>query len=69
MATAEAKDITQDELVQMMVGYSLEQYFARSRRDIGDVVMKGEGITRRDGKVKDVSFELRKGEIIDLRGL
>jgi len=69
VATAEAKDITQDELVQMMVGYSLEQYFARSRRDIGDVVMKGDGITRRDGKVKDVSFELRKGEIIGFAGL
>lgn len=69
VATAEAESITQDELVHMMVGYDLEQYFARSSRKIGEVVMKGEGLTRSDGKVKDASFELRKGEIIGFAGL
>ena len=51
----------------MMVGRSLEQLFPKEEAEIGDVVLRVEGLGRR-GVFSDVSFELRRGEIVGLAG-
>ena len=63
---------TRDQLVSLMVGRELDQYYVRDHVDSDEVVMRCEHIS--DGKklhsrVKDVSFELYKGEILGFAGL
>lgn len=63
------KDITRDDLIAMMVGRTLEQYYTRDFIEkSGAPILKVEHLS--DGKlVKDASFELHKGEIIGFAGL
>lgn len=57
-----------DEIVRMMVGRSLEQMFPKSEVQIGDTVLKVEGLSKM-GIFKDVSFDLHRGEILGFFGL
>jgi ribose transport system ATP-binding protein/inositol transport system ATP-binding protein len=57
-----------DELVSMMVGRSLTNYYTRTYNKMNDVVLEVKNITRK-GVVDDVSFTLRKGEILGFAGL
>lgn len=66
--TGPSRDLTTASLVQLMVGRPLQKFFHRTARLPGAVALKVEGLTRR-GAFEDVSFELRKGEIIGLAGL
>ncbi|MCR5290298.1 MAG: sugar ABC transporter ATP-binding protein [Treponema sp.] len=68
VSTHVVKDIDKDELIARMVGRTLEQYYTREFQAPGDVVLKAEHISDGD-MVKDVSFELRKGEIVGFAGL
>ena len=57
-----------DTIVQMMVGRSLEQMFPKTQVQIGDTVLKVEGLSK-TGIFKDVSFDLHRGEILGFFGL
>lgn len=62
------KETTTDDLIALMVGRELTNYYTRDYNAPGDVVLKCEHIS--DGKmVKDASFEVRKGEIVGFAGL
>lgn len=63
------KEITRDDLIAMMVGRTLEQYYTRDFIEkSGEPILKVEHLS--DGKlVQDASFELYKGEIIGFAGL
>lgn len=67
--TADAAGISREELVRMLVGYSLDQYYARNKRNIGETILTVRNLTRKDGRVRDADISLRKGEIIGLAGL
>lgn len=68
IGTKVVSESTKDELIAMMVGRELKNYYTRDFLTPGDVILKCEHIS--DGKmVKDVSFELRKGEIVGFAGL
>lgn len=70
VGTKVVKETTNDELISMMVGRELTQYYTRDfvEEDDLEVVLKCEHIS--DGKMaKDASFELKKGEIIGFAGL
>jgi len=75
IGTRNIADITMGELVNMIVGRSLENKFPQHERTIGDIVLRAKNIRRRDrtnpGKYKvDVSeFYVRKGEILGISGL
>ncbi len=57
-----------DDLIALMVGRELTNYYTRDFRTPGEVVLKCEHIS--DGKMaKDVSFEVHKGEIVGFAGL
>lgn len=68
VGTKEVKNTSKDELVAMMVGRELTNYYTRDFQKSGEVVLKCENIA--DGKMaRGASFELRKGEIIGFAGL
>ena len=67
VATRPAGELPHDEIIRLMVGRSLDALFPKEPAEIGDVVFKAEGLTRR-GVFSDVSFELRRGEIVGLAG-
>jgi rhamnose transport system ATP-binding protein len=67
IATRPASELTHGEIVRLMVGRSLDALFPKEDAEIGDVVLQVERLGRR-GVFSDVSFELRRGEIVGLAG-
>ncbi len=68
VGTIVTKESTEGDLVQMMVGRELNNYYVRTFNDPGDVVLEVEHIN--SGKrLKDCSFSVRKGEILGFYGL
>lgn len=62
------KDTTFDEIVQMMVGRELGERFPARQSEIGDVQLEVQGLTCTD-VCSDVSFTVRKGEVVAVAGL
>ncbi|MGH8440572.1 MAG: sugar ABC transporter ATP-binding protein [Pseudomonas sp.] len=56
------------ELVNLMVGRELAEHIDLGQRQIGAPILKVNGLSRAD-KVRDVSFEVRSGEIFGISGL
>ncbi|WP_369433780.1 xylose ABC transporter ATP-binding protein [Psychromonas sp. MME1] len=75
IGTREAKNMTTDDIVTMMVGREMKQLFPREEHDIGEVVLEVKNVNAWDKsnssipKVRNASFELRKGEILGISGL
>ena len=63
-----AANSTRDKLITWMVGREITQMFPKEEAKIGEVILSARGLTR-NGIFKDVSFELRKGEILGFAGL
>ena len=61
-------EVTEQSLVAMMVGREIDHMFPRGEPKIGAVVLKVEGLSY-GSRVRDISFELRRGEILGLSGL
>ena len=70
IATEDAKDLTTDKIIQLMVGRELTDRFPHKTNVPGEVVLEVNHLT---GKYMpsciDVSFQLRKGEILGVAGL
>ena len=66
--TRATKDFTRDEIVERMVGRSVDVDYPRRNIELGEVVLKLDNVTR-EGIVENISFELHKGEILGLAGL
>jgi rhamnose transport system ATP-binding protein len=57
-----------DEIIKLMVGRSLTQMYPKLAVEPGEVVLAVEGLSR-TGVFKDISFQLRRGEILGFFGL
>lgn len=68
IATKKSSEITKAQLVSMIVGREITDMFPKKIVPIGDTVLKVEGLTR-TGVFEDVSFELKRGEILGFCGL
>ena len=68
VGTHAAKDVTRDDIIRMMVGREITDMFPKVDCPIGDVVLEVQNLTL-PGVFHDVSFQLRKGEILGLAGL
>jgi len=65
-----AKELTTDLIINRMVGRDLTHRFPPRENVPGGVVMRVEGLTSTNPRsFRDVSFDLRKGEILGLGGL
>ena len=65
--TMDTKDTTKEEIIRLMIGRELGEQYPQRQPNIGEPVLKVEGLM--NYKVKDVSFELRKGELLGIAGL
>ena len=66
-------DTTKDQLAEMMVGRSVLLRIDKRKPNIGDTIFEVKNINVKDNldvmRVKNVSFELRKGEILGVAGV
>lgn len=69
IGTVRVGEITDDELVKMMVGRDVSQVYVRTPNDHTEEALRVEGLCDKKGKVKDVNLHIRKGEIVGLAGL
>ncbi|MCI7354039.1 MAG: galactose/methyl galactoside ABC transporter ATP-binding protein MglA [[Actinobacillus] rossii] len=68
--TVAVKDGTMDQVVSMMVGRELTQRFPEKINTPKEVILTVENLTAlNQPSIKDVSFELHKGEILGIAGL
>lgn len=67
VGTANIIDITNNEIVRMMVGREMTHYYTRTYNAPGDVALRVENLCT--ASVRDISFEVRKGEILGFSGL
>ncbi|MDD3109782.1 MAG: sugar ABC transporter ATP-binding protein, partial [Eubacteriales bacterium] len=68
IATLPVANVTRDELVSMMVGRAVAHDYPRSAKALGEVVLEARGIKRK-GVLNDISFQLRRGEVLGVAGL
>lgn len=67
ITTQNVEDIDKKHLISYMVGRELTDEFPKSVQEPGEVVLKVENLENKH--VKDVNFELRRGEILGFGGL
>lgn len=68
IGTKKTSETNTDELVNMMVGRSLEEYYVRTYNEPGKTMLRVSNISS-GSKVKNCSFEVRQGEILGFYGL
>ncbi|ESQ86960.1 asparaginase [Asticcacaulis sp. AC460] len=76
VATGRVAEIEVDGMVRLMVGRDVEFLQRPPHREPAEVVLKVDGVSRKRGRheargtsLRDVSFEVRAGEIVGLAGL
>ena len=68
VGTIDTKDCTEPQLVNMMVGRTLDDIYPKGNAQIGEAVLEAKHLNA--GKmVQDVSFTLHRGEILGFAGL
>ena len=68
IGTWEAQELTQEKLVVAMVGREITQMFPKRQVRLGEELLRVENLSRM-GYFQDVSFDVRRGEIVALTGL
>ena len=60
---------TENELVGKMVGRAMEDLYGKRRVEIGKPLLRVRDLSTKDGRVRNVSFDLRQGEILGISAL
>jgi ABC-type sugar transport system ATPase subunit len=68
VGTRAMSDVNEAALVSMMVGRAIEQLFPKSDVPLGEVVLEARHLSHK-AKVRDVSLQVRSGEILGIAGL
>jgi ABC transporter. len=68
VGTKITRETNREELIPMMVGRELKNYYVRTYNKIGEPVLKVKDISV-EGKVYNCGFEVKKGEILGFYGL
>ena len=70
VTTEKVKDLNTDQIINLMVGRDLTNRFPDKTNKPGEVILEVENLTaKRPKSIEDVSFTLRKGEILGVAGL
>ncbi|WP_094548435.1 sugar ABC transporter ATP-binding protein, partial [Petroclostridium xylanilyticum] len=68
IGTELAENLNKEKLIEMMVGREITQMFPKEPAEIGEVILSVKNLTK-SGLFENVSFDLRKGEILGFAGL
>lgn len=68
IATEEIKEVTTDELIRMMVGREISQFFPKYVAEKGQEALRVEGLSRRN-VLHNISFTVHEGEVLGFSGL
>ncbi len=60
-------DISENQLIEMMVGRKLTEQFPKATGEIGEPTLRIEGLSNHF--IKDISFQVKQGEILGIAGL
>ena len=74
IGTVNTADVTMEDLSAMMVGRNVNFHVEKAEQHLGDVILKVENMTvasrvHKNNAVKNVSFEVRAGEIVCIAGI
>ncbi|MEB8386564.1 sugar ABC transporter ATP-binding protein [Rhodobacteraceae bacterium KMM 6894] len=69
IATVNQCDTSEKELVQLMTGRSFENFFPHIERTPGETVLTFDNVTLQSGLAENLSFEVRRGEVLGFAGL
>ncbi len=70
VTTEKVKDLNTDQIINLMVGRDLTHRFPEKTNKPSEIIMEVENLTAKRAKsIEDVSFTLRKGEILGVAGL
>lgn len=69
IATREAKTLTMNEIIKLMVGRELTNRYPEKDNVVGDALLEVRSLTAMYSKLKDVSFVAKKGEVLGVAGL
>ena len=69
VATRPAGELTMDEIIRLMVGRELTNRFPPKTNTPGEVILDVSHISGKYTRLKDASFQLRKGEVLGIAGL
>lgn len=69
IATVNKADTSEKELVQLMTGRTFDEFFPHIQRDPGDTVLAFEDVTLQSGLAENISFLVRRGEVLGFAGL
>ncbi len=69
VATKPSAELTMEEIIRLMVGRELNNQFPPKTNKPGEVALEVEHLTAQYSLLKDVSFKVRKGEVVGLAGL
>jgi ribose transport system ATP-binding protein len=68
IATKEIEDLNREEIIRLMVGRELKQMIPKEEAELGEPALVVKNLTRK-GILHDISFVVRKGEVLGLAGL
>lgn len=68
VGTYVTKEITQNKMVEYMVGRKIAEYYTTAEHEPGEVILEVKNLCK-ENVYQDVSFTLRKGEILGMAGL
>jgi len=69
IATEKCENMTMDKIIKLMVGRELKTRFPEKSNKPSDVILKVEKLKGTHSDIQDISFTLRKGEILGIAGL
>lgn len=68
IGTCITKHTARKDLISMMVGRSLEDFYQKRTHQLGDVILEVKNLNRK-GVLNNINFSLRQGEILGLSGI
>ncbi len=69
VATKPAHELSMDAIIRLMVGRPLDNRFPPKRHRVGEIALSVRGLCGQHSPLRDVSFDLAKGEILGVAGL
>lgn len=69
IGSRKVKDVTKDEMIEMMIGRKLTNQYPPRNNTIGKVLLEVKNLSDGGHRVKDISFQAHAGEVLGFAGL